>query len=106
MALHHAEPGEKLHLQSIDGANAKTAALVKTDSFEAAQLVVRAGASIHRHAVDGYVILYCVEGSVILETHGETRLSTGDWIYLARGEEHGLRAVEDSSLLLTVLFDR
>ena len=105
MALHHAGPGEKLHLRPVKAADAKTTALVKTDRFEAAQLVMRAGASIHRHAVDGYAILYCVEGSVMLETQGETEFATGDWIYLARGEEHGLRAVEDSSLLLTVLFE-
>jgi quercetin dioxygenase-like cupin family protein len=105
MALHHAEAGERLSLQQVTSADSKTAALVKTDKFEAAQLVVRAGTSIHHHAVEGYVILYCVEGSVILETQEDTRLATGDWIYLARGEEHGLRAIEDSSLLLTVLFD-
>jgi quercetin dioxygenase-like cupin family protein len=105
MAMHHAEPGEKLHLQPIDAADTKTVALVKTDSFEAVHLVVRAGASIHRHAVEGHVILYCIDGLVILETEVETELATGDWIYLARSEEHGLRAKDNSSLLLIVLFD-
>jgi quercetin dioxygenase-like cupin family protein len=106
MALHHAQPGEKIRLKAVGAADSKTAALVKTDGFEAAQLVVRAGATIQRHAVDGYVILYCIEGSVILDANAQTRLEAGDWVYLERGEEHGLSALADSSLLLTVLFDR
>jgi quercetin dioxygenase-like cupin family protein len=32
-------------------------------------------------------------------------LHGGDWVYLERGERHGLNATEDSSLLLTILFD-
>ena len=106
MALPHAQPGEKVHLKSASSADARTAALVKTDRFEAAQLVLAAGATIQRHSVQGYVILFCIEGSVVLDANQETEMASGDWIYLERGEEHGLRATSDSSLLLTVLFDR
>lgn len=106
MALHHAAPGEKVHLPSVDAADVRTTALVKTDRFEAAQLVVRAGTTIHRHSVPGYAIIYCIEGSILLQANEETCLEGGDWIYLDRDEEHGLTASADSSLLLTVLFDR
>jgi quercetin dioxygenase-like cupin family protein len=41
----------------------------------------------------------------VLDANRQTELESGDWIYLDRGEEHGLRATSDSSLLLTVLFD-
>jgi quercetin dioxygenase-like cupin family protein len=106
MALHHVDPGEKVHLPSASSQEARTAALVKTDRFETAQLVVRAGATIQRHSVPGYAIIYCIEGSVFLEANEDIHLESGDWIYLDRDEEHGLRATQDSSLLLTVLFDR
>ena len=105
MALPHAQAGEKIHLESVNSTGAKTAALVKTDRFEAARLVLASGATIQRHSVPGHVILYCIEGSVLLDANRHTELESGDWIYLDRGEVHGLCAMSDSSLLLTVLFD-
>jgi hypothetical protein len=33
-------------------------------------------------------------------------LAPGQWIYLDGGEKHAVVGVEDSSLLLTILFDR
>ena len=105
MALPHAQAGEKIHLESVNSTGAKTAALVKTDRFEAARLVLASGATIQRHSVPGHVILYCIEGSVVLDANRQTELESGDWIYLDRGEVHGLCAMSDSSLLLTVLFD-
>lgn len=106
MALHHAAPGEKVHLASVlDVAHAKTAALVKTGAFEAAQLFVRAGDRIASHSVPGYAILYCIEGAVILQCGQELQLGAGDWLYLDRGQQHSLSALEDSSLLLTILFE-
>ena len=58
MALPHAQAGEKVHLDSVNSAEVRTAALVKTDRFEAARLVLASGATIQRHSVDGYVILF------------------------------------------------
>lgn len=108
MALAHAAPGEKVHLPPLASmpADAKTSALVKTDSFEAIHLVLRSGMRISPHAVDGFVTLHCLEGSVVLETSSNVGLHSGDWIYLDHGEQHGLTAIEDSSLLLTILFDK
>lgn len=107
MALAHVAPGEKIHLSPLSAlpAGAKTSALVKTDSFEAVHLVLRSGSSIPPHAVDGYITLHCLQGSVALETRSSVELRAGDWVYLDRGEQHGLSATEDSSLLLTILFD-
>ncbi len=107
MALPHAAPGEVVRLQPLSAvAGAKTTALVKTDSFEAVHLVVRAGTRIAPHSVDGYFTLHCLEGAITLETESKPlTLGAGDWVYLERGEKHGLTAGEDSSLLLTILFD-
>jgi quercetin dioxygenase-like cupin family protein len=106
MALHHVVPGEKVHLASrASAAETRTAALVKTGSFEAAQLVLSAGESIAPHSVPGYATIQCLDGKVTLETDEPIELRSGDWLYLDRGQEHSLRAVEDTSLLLTILFD-
>jgi quercetin dioxygenase-like cupin family protein len=106
MALHHAAPGETVHLASVnDVAGAKTAALVKTDAFEVAQLFLRAGEKIAGHSVQGYAILHCLEGSVVVRATEDIALAAGDWVYLDRGEQHSLSALEHSSLLLTILFE-
>ena len=104
MALQHAEPGEVIHLRSPERATTGTAALVKSDRFEAIHLVVLAGTRIPPHHVSGYMTLHCIEGCVTLEPSG-TDLGNGDWIYLERGDQHSIRGVEDARLLLTILFD-
>lgn len=108
MALPHAAPGEPVQLPSISSmpADARSSALVKTDRFEAAVLMVRAGTGIAPHAVAGYCTLQCLGGMVTLETgSSDIDLKDGDWVYLERGERHGITAAEDSTLLLTIFFD-
>jgi quercetin dioxygenase-like cupin family protein len=105
MALHHAIAGEKVRLAPVDSPNAKTSALVKNDAFEAAQLVLRSGDAIAPHAVPGFVTILCVAGSVTLHARREVSLEAGEWVYLDRGERHSVSAHEDSSLLVTILFE-
>ncbi len=106
MALHHLGPAEKLHLpSSFADRNGRAVALVKTDMFEAAQLALAAGTSIARHSVPGYATIQCLEGTVLLETDETIELRSGDWLYLDRGQDHSVRAVDDASLLLTILFE-
>lgn len=105
MALHHVRPAEKIHLASVAVAAAKTSALVKTDAFEAVQLVLRAGDYISGHSVPGYATIHCVEGVVLINLSEEVELVAGDWLYLDRGQEHSVLAVEDSSLIVTILFE-
>ena len=102
MALHHARPGEKVHLPSSSSGE-KTAALVKTEEFEAAQLILHAGDSISRHSVPGYVTIQCLEGSVILEADERIEFRAGDWLYFDPGQEHRVSAIENSVLLLTIM---
>lgn len=106
MALSHANPGQVIGLSShAAAARARTTALVKTDAFEVAELVLRAGDQIARHAVPGYATIQCLKGSIILETDKRIELAAGDWLYLARGEEHSVSALQDGSLLMTILFN-
>jgi quercetin dioxygenase-like cupin family protein len=108
MALAHAAPGERIHLPSIASMppETKTSALVKTEKFEAVHLLLRSGSRIQPHAVEGYITLHCLEGTIILEARNDIELRSGDWVYLDRGERHALHAKEDSSLLLTILFEQ
>ena len=106
MALHHLGPGEKIHLLSrLSDGNGRAVAIVKTDRFEAAQLVLAAGDSIARHSIPGYATIQCLEGTIMLETNETIELRSGDWLYLDRGQDHSVRAVDDASLLLTILFE-
>jgi quercetin dioxygenase-like cupin family protein len=106
MALHHLDPLEKIHLPSVDRPrDVKTSALVKTDRFEALELVLRAGEEIASHAVPGYATVHCLQGLVAIKAPDAIELSAGDWLYLDRGRSHSVAALEDSSVLVTILFD-
>ena len=107
MAIDHVLPGQCLHLGPLGSAlgDEKTTALVKTDRFEAVRLVLRAGSTIPAHAVPGYISLQCIEGAVEVDAISITTLRPGDWMYLDRAQKHGLNAIKDSTLLLTIYFD-
>lgn len=108
MALRHAKPRDIVDLCPLGPhlRSTKTAAIVKSDRFEAVRLVIHAGTEIPPHAVPGNVTLHCLEGRVILGLAASMlELKAGDWLYLDRGEMHSVKGIEDSSLLLTILFD-
>lgn len=106
MALHHARSGEVVTLAPLGGglADARTTALVKTDSFEAIRLILRAGEELPSHRVSRRFTLHCLEGRVTIALDAASKeLAAGQWVYFDGGIPHGLRAEEDSSLLLTIL---
>lgn len=106
MALQHAKPGEIVDLRPLGEKlkDAKTAAIIKSEKFEAVRLIVLAGTEILPHKVPGNIMLHCLEGSVALGLSGSSFiLSAGEWVYLSGGEMHSVKGIEDSSLLLTIL---
>lgn len=109
MAQSHIKSGEIANLRPLGSklATAKTTALVKEKHFEAVRLIVRAGAEIAPHRVAGDIMLHCLEGCVAISTaRSNLTLGAGEWLYLTGGEVHGLKGMEDSSLLLTILFEK
>lgn len=107
MAQLHAKPGQVVDAGPLGARlrTAKTTALVKEKHFEAIRLVVHEDVEISPHAVAGNITLYCLEGQVILKVPSSSIvLQAGQWVYLGRGEEHSVRGIVDSSLLLTILF--
>lgn len=106
MALDHAKAAMAVHLTNGSFLpEQKTAALVKTDRFEAVRIFVPAGGEIPKHKVSGFVTLQCVEGHVVIRLGKDVDLRSGEWMFLDRSAPHSLRGVEDSYLLLTILFE-
>jgi quercetin dioxygenase-like cupin family protein len=107
MAIHHASPAEVFDLAPL-GSNlkdARTTAIVKSEAFEVVRLVVHAGVEIKTHQVDGPITLHCLEGRALLGLPETTlELSGYQWVYLEGGVPHSIRGIEDTSLLLTILF--
>ena len=88
MALPHAKPGESVDLNSLGEAlkEARTQAIIKTDSFEAIRLVLQVGTEIPSHKVPGEITLHCLEGCVSLGLTGSViNLRAGEWLYLNGG---------------------
>ena len=106
MAIPHAQPMDIVDVQPLGSGirNARTATLVKTDHLELIRLVLPAGKSIAEHKVEGEITVQCLEGNVEFHSNDTTRvLSAGQLVYLAGTSKHSLRAVDDSSLLVTIL---
>lgn len=110
MALHHASPGEVVNLglptnslsQAADQPG--TRAIVKTDRFEAIRLALGRGESIPAHEVASQITLHCLEGAVAVNLAGQTlTLHTGHWVFFDENSVHGIIAVTDAVLLMTIM---
>ena len=66
-------------------------------------LFLRAGEAIASESVPRYAILDCLEGDLTVYAMTDIRLGGGDWVFLGSGERRSVSALENSSLLLTIL---
>ncbi len=106
MAIHHALSGEMIDIRPLGGeiTAARTSTLFKTQHLEVFRLVLLAGKEMPEHQVVGELTVQCLEGCIefsIGTTHDVMR--AGDLKCLAGGIPHSLRAIEDSSVLVTLL---
>ena len=109
MALHHADSGEVVDIRPLGGAlkEHNTRTLVNTNQLEIIRLVLPAGKEIPQHRAPREITVQCIEGKIEFTAHGETKiLEAGQMLYLAAEEAHSLKAVEDSTVLLTLLLDK
>jgi quercetin dioxygenase-like cupin family protein len=108
MAIPHAQPGIPVDLRVVEGwsSETQTTALVKNDAFEAIRLVARKGTEVcHNHQVEGMITVHCLEGRIEFTADGDRReMGAGHWLYLTGGVPHTITALEDSLVLLTVMF--
>jgi quercetin dioxygenase-like cupin family protein len=105
MALQHSRPGQVVDVSPLGPRlrESKTSALFKAGQLELARLVLRAGESMRDHQAPGEITVQCLEGLLELSTpKGTQRLRPGELIHLLPREPHGLKAIEDSSALLTM----
>jgi quercetin dioxygenase-like cupin family protein len=106
MALPHVSSGEVVDIQPFDDKlkDANSFALLRTRHFEVMRLVLPKGKSFPPHHVEGESTIECIEGMVELHAHGKVQnMRARQLVYLAPGEEHALVAVEDASVLVTIL---
>ena len=106
MALQHAVSGERIALQRGDDdiAHFTSIALIKTDYMELIRLVLPTEKPMPEHRVEGEVTLVCLEGEIAFDAHGRTTvLQPNEMVYLAAGEPHAIRAIQDAVALMTIL---
>lgn len=106
MAIPHAASGQLIDVYPLVDklTEARTVALFKTDELEVMRLIVPAGKTVPSHQVKGEITVQCLEGEFEFTAGGQTQLMTaGQLLYLAGGVAHGLTAVRDSSVLVTIV---
>lgn len=109
MAIHHASPSEVIHLQPLGDAisDSKTHTLFKTDAMEAIRLVLPAGKVLAEHKAPGEITVQCLEGQIHFTADGKPHeMNAGDLLYLADSAPHAAKAIEDSTVLVTIVFHR
>ena len=108
MALIHAQPFDVISLKPLAGKlrEVKTHSLLKTRQLQLMRVVMAAGQSMPEHHVAGEITVQCLEGNVLISTPGRSCvLAAGELTVLPAQVPHGLKALADSSLLVTVLLD-
>jgi quercetin dioxygenase-like cupin family protein len=109
MATTHAASGELIDLRPSaragDASGSQT--LVRTDHVEVFRLSMPAGKELPQHKVASVITIQCLDGRVEVVAHGRTQaLPAGTMVYLSGGEPHAVKALEDSSILVTLLVNR
>lgn len=105
MAIPHATSGQIIDIRPLGGKlkEATTTTLIKTDTLEVIRLILPAGKDIPQHQVTGEITVQCLEGRINFSIQGQTKtLQAGQLLYLSGSESHGLKGVEDSSVLVTI----
>ncbi len=106
MALPHAASGDIVNLRPLASRveDTPSSAFIRDAHIEVLRLVLPAGREVPEHAVEGPITLHCLEGLLEVRAHGADRpLRASELMYLAGGVRHALRAIEDTSALLTVV---
>lgn len=109
MAIAHANAGDVVDVRPLGAALAATRshALFKSDDLEVIRLVLQAGEEMPPHAVAGEITLQCIEGRIAFTCDaGARELAAGQLVRMRGDEVHALRALESSSLLLTIALAR
>lgn len=106
MALHHATSGERIDIRPLRERlrNEPTRSLYKSGHLEVIRTVLPAGKGLPAHHVAGESTVQCIEGCLELTVGNDTiLLRAGELICVAGGEEHAFTAIQDCSVLRTLV---
>lgn len=106
MTMPITKPGQIVFLQPLAAAceTSRPTTLVKTPQIEVIQLFVPAGQNVPTHEAQGELIVHCLEGQFTLSALGNTyELKPGQLLYLLIDEPFSIQAIENSSLLVTII---
>lgn len=105
MAMEHSLPGQAVDVGPLGGRlrDGQTTALLKARQLEIMRVVLGAGKEMREHRAPGEITLQCMEGLIEVCTGGSTlSLRPGQLVLLPAKAPHSVRALEDSSALLTM----
>jgi quercetin dioxygenase-like cupin family protein len=105
MAQPHAASGDIVDVRPLGTAfgDQVTTAIIKSAQLELVRLVLRNGSALRQHRAPGEITVQCIEGLIEFTTpRAVHHLAAGELIHLAAGEPHSLRALADSTALLTI----
>lgn len=106
MALPHAQSRQVINVRPLGSptlADKPTHALIKASQLEIIRVVLPAGKTLPQHDTPGEITVHCLEGVVEFNVAGTAyTLHPGELIHLEPRAPHGLRALEDASLLVTI----
>ena len=106
MAISHLSSGDVANVRALGNEldETSTNAFFKDQHLEVIRMFLRGGRWIAEHAVKGPVTVQCLEGEVDVIT-GDTHrvIRSGDLLYLEAGAAHELFAIQNSSLLVTIV---
>ena len=105
MAIPHAQEAQAIDVRPLGDrlAREKTHALFKSDDLEVMRLIVLTGKPVPPHAVDGEITVQCIEGEVAITANGRASvLQAGQLLFLGGGVVHGVEAVRDAQVLVTI----
>ena len=81
---------------------ARTNKVSKSDSLEILRIVLAAGKEVPPHRAPGEITVHCLEGRILFgRGDSNIELTAGMLLHLDGSQEHWLKAVEPSSLLVT-----
>lgn len=106
MSLPHPGPCEPIDVRPLGArlGDSSSTALFRTDDVEVMRLVLPQGKTVPEHHVEGEMTLQCLEGEIEVRTGaGTQRLQAGEMLYLFGHTPYSLAALENASLLMTML---
>lgn len=106
MAMPHAHLLDVIDVKPLGDAliDAFSTSLLKTERLQLLHLVLPARYDLPEHQVDDECTIHCIEGDVeVVMPGGVRRLGPSQMVVLPAGQPHGLRAREDSAVLVTLL---